>query len=140
MILPYRSATNSGLDQIEDLCPTHILAYAEFGNELPTGSRPRVPLNRYVKASFSIDKPRDVRIQPFLLICRTCHIVTALANHDHPTYIWAVSVKVVQERVVQDTTAVPAFGQVYRQRGFVHCLARDNPVLLRAQTIPSPYF
>jgi hypothetical protein len=34
----------------------------------------------------------------------------------------------------------PANSQVYRQRGFIHCLTRVIPVLLRAQTIPPPSF
>ena len=43
-----------------------------------------------VKASFSVDEARDVRIQSFLLIGRTCRIVTALSIHD-PNVHWVFS-------------------------------------------------
>ena len=104
MILPYRSAADLTPNQIQDLGPTHVLAYSELRHELPTDSRTRVPLDRYVKASFSIDETCDVRIQPFLLIDRTCRIVTFLAVYDPRAYDPGVMATTFRGRVAQDAS------------------------------------
>ena len=49
----------------------YILTNPELRYELPSASRARVPLDRYMKTSFSIYKTCYVRLQPFLLIDRT---------------------------------------------------------------------
>jgi hypothetical protein len=71
MVLLDPSTTQAHGDRVQDLSPFLVLADVELRNELPSGSRARIPLNRYVERSFSIDITRDVRIQPFLLINRT---------------------------------------------------------------------
>ena len=50
-----------------------------------------------MKASFSIDESRDVRIQSFLLIGRTCRIVTFLDNHGPRAYESGVTTTVVSK-------------------------------------------
>ncbi len=104
MILPYRSAADLTPNQIQNLGPTHVFAYSELRHELPTDSRTRVPLDRYVKASFSIDETCDVRIQPFLLIDRTCRIVTFLAVYDPRAYDPGVMATTFRGRVAQDAS------------------------------------
>ena len=64
-------------DEVEDLTPLGALTDVELRNELPTVLRARVPLDRNVERAFSVYVARDVGIQPFLLINRTLHIVTA---------------------------------------------------------------
>ena len=81
MVLPERAAANALSDQVQYPDPSGVLAHAELRHELPTASRTWVPLQRNVKAAFSVDKSRDVGIQSFLLINRTCRIVTAPLTH-----------------------------------------------------------
>ncbi len=64
-------------DEIKNLLPTHIMTNTKLRYELETNSRAWVSLERNVKAAFSVYKSRDVGIQSFLLIDRTCRIVTA---------------------------------------------------------------
>jgi hypothetical protein len=77
MVLAYPSAAEPSQYQVQDLTPLRILADMELRNELPLGPRPRIPLDGDVKRPFSVDVTRNVGIQPFLLIDRTCRIVTA---------------------------------------------------------------
>ena len=102
VVLPYRSTVQSLSNQIQDLRSTDVLTYSKLRDELPTNSRPLVLLDRYVKASFSIDESRDVRIQPFLLIDRTCRIVTFLGCHGAERTA-RVCCHGSRERVAQDT-------------------------------------
>ena len=68
---------NLNYDTAKDLPAVSALADMELRYELPTDSRTRVPLNGDVEGPFSVDVTRNVGIQPFLLIDRTCRIVTA---------------------------------------------------------------
>ena len=70
------STAQAQLDQVEDLTPLRILTDVKLWYELPTGSRTEVLLDGDVKRAFSVDVARDVGIQSFLLIDRTCRIVT----------------------------------------------------------------
>ena len=63
--------------EIKDLTPLGALTHVQLRNELPTVLRARIPLDRYVERSLSVNVARDVGVQPFLLINRTRHIVTA---------------------------------------------------------------
>jgi hypothetical protein len=74
------SAAEPALEEIEDLSPLRVLADVELGHELPTSSCAPVPLNRYVKRTFSVDEASKISIQPFLLIVRTDRIFTAHAH------------------------------------------------------------
>ena len=76
MVLGDATAAQTPLDEVEDLTPFCVLADVELGNELPPESRPVVAANRNVKRTFSVNKTRDVCVQPFLLIVRTAWIVT----------------------------------------------------------------
>jgi hypothetical protein len=116
MVLPQQSTTKRRLDELQQLTSHDVLAHPKLGHELPTDTRARIPLNRYVKASFAIHEARYVRFQPFLLIGRTCRIFTALGVHDRSVRRGCVTI--LRERVAQDTSAIPAYGQVYRQRGY----------------------
>ena len=80
VIPPDPAAAESRCDQVEDLTTLCVLADMELRDELPAGSRRFVPLNGDVERSFPVDETRDVSIQPFLLIGRTCRIVTAHAR------------------------------------------------------------
>ncbi len=80
MILSDPSATKPFDDQVQDLSALRILAHMELGNELPSESGARIPLNGNMKRAFSIDITCDVGIQPFLLIVRTGRIFTAHAH------------------------------------------------------------
>jgi hypothetical protein len=79
MILTNATAAEPVSDEVQDLPPLGILADVKFGNQLPPEPGARVPANRDVKRAFSVDEPRDIGIQPFLLIVRTGWIVTAHA-------------------------------------------------------------
>ena len=83
VIAPDPAAAESRCDQVEDLATLRVLADVELRDELPADSRRCVPLNGDVEGSFPVDETRDVGIQPFLLIGRTCRIVTA--HHRKPT-------------------------------------------------------
>ena len=63
-------------DQLEHLSSVSVLADVELRDELKAESTARIPLHRNRKASFSVDVPSDVAIQPFLLIVRTRYVVT----------------------------------------------------------------
>src|SRR5207253_11403052 len=63
-------------DQLEHLCPVAVLADMELRNELKPDTTRAVALHRDREASFSVDVPCDVAVQPFLLIVRTPHVVT----------------------------------------------------------------
>ena len=80
MVLANPSTAEPLDDQVEDLPSFGILTDMELGDELPTGSRARVPLDRDVERTFSVDVAGYVGIKPFLLIDRTRHIVTAHAT------------------------------------------------------------
>src|SRR5579884_1342097 len=127
MILADRSTTDPIPDQVEDLTTADVLTHSELGNDLPTKSCARVLLNRDVKAAFSIDESRYVRIQPFLLIGRTCRIVTAPVVHGPRAYVSGVMATTFRGRVAQDAPAIPAFSQVYRQRGSFTVSRRSKP-------------
>ena len=74
------AATESVLDQIEDLSSVAVLADVELRNQLKPDPTGRIALYRDREAAFSVDVTRDVAIQPFLLIVRTRHIVTLDAS------------------------------------------------------------
>src|SRR5580658_7008627 len=71
VILPDHPAIKSLSNEVENLDPRHILTNSELRNELKTDSRTGIPLDGYVKATFSINKTCDVGVQSFLLIDRT---------------------------------------------------------------------
>jgi hypothetical protein len=71
MILTKQSTPNQLPGEVKNPCPSNVLADAKRRHKLPTGSRAWVPLNRDVKATFSVYKTSYVRLQPFLLIDRT---------------------------------------------------------------------
>jgi hypothetical protein len=100
----YPSTAKPTLDQVENLTTLGVLTDVELRNELPTGSRRRVPLNGDVKRTFSVDVARNVGIQPFLLIDRTRCVVTFHA----PTL--AVAGDVVSS---SGYTVFPAFSRIY---------------------------
>ena len=77
VIPPDATAAEPSRDQVEDLSALRILADVKLRDELPAGSRRWVPLYGDVERSLPVDESRDVSIQPFLLIGRTCRIVTA---------------------------------------------------------------
>ena len=77
VIAPDPATAEPQSDQVQDLTTLLVLADAELRDELPAGSRRCVPLNGDVERSLPVDETRDVSIQPFLLIGRTCRIVTA---------------------------------------------------------------
>ncbi len=101
-------------NQLEHLSPVSVLADVKLGDELKTESTARITLHRDRKASFSVDVPSDVAIQPFLLIVRTRHVVTIVNIHSDVTMSSAGS------------SEFPAYSQIYRQRS---PLSRDvlNP-------------
>jgi hypothetical protein len=76
MVLSYPSAAESQLDQVEDLTPLGVLADVKFRYESPTDPRARISLDGDVEGTFSVDVTRNVGIQSFLLIDRTCRIFT----------------------------------------------------------------
>ena len=80
VVLANASAAEPALEEIKDLSPLRILADVELRHELPTNSCARVPLNCYVKRTFSVDEASKISIQPFLLIVRTDRIFTAHAH------------------------------------------------------------
>jgi hypothetical protein len=59
------------LNQVKDLPSFRALTDVELWYELPSSSRPLVPLDSDVKRTFSVDVTGYVGIQPFLLIDRT---------------------------------------------------------------------
>ena len=81
MVLLYPSTAESLHEQIEHLAALGVLADMELGNELQLQSRGRVPLDSYVKTSFSVDEAGQIGVEPFLLIVRTDQIVTAHISH-----------------------------------------------------------
>ena len=104
VVLPNRPTADPLPDQVKDLGPAHVLAHTELRHKLPSHSRARIPLDRYVKAAFSIDESRNVRIQPFLLIGRTCRFFTALTVHGTRAYVSGVTAMTSQGRVAQDAS------------------------------------
>ncbi len=117
MVLSQRSAVETLLDEDQDLKPRDVLTHAELGNELPTGSRARIPLQSYMKAAFAIDEACDVRIQSFLLIGRTCRFFTSSTIHSSRSYKPGVSLRSWVLASSARFSAFPAYSQVYRQRG-----------------------
>ena len=111
MVLTNLAAAEALGDEIEDLTPFTVLADVELRQELPAEPCTAVAAHRYVKRAFSVDEPRDIRVQPFLLIVRTRHIVTVRLASDSasPTSSAGFS-------------EFPAYSRIYRQRG-IHCLA-----------------
>jgi hypothetical protein len=113
MVLLDPSTAQAKLDEVEDLTSLRILAYVELRHELPTGPRARISLDGNVEGTFSIDVARDVGIQPFLLVYRTCCIVTA---------------HVRRLAVASDTassagsTVFPAYSRILGQHGKSYCL------------------
>ncbi len=101
-------------DQLEHLRPVSILADMELRNELKTETAARITLHRHREASFSVDVPCDVAVQPFLLIVRTRHVVTIVNVRSDVTMSSA------------GYSEFPAYGRIYRQR---YPLSRDvlNP-------------
>jgi len=81
VVLADRSAAESPSYQVKDLRAKDVLTDSELWHELPFDIRARVPLDRHMKTTFSIDEARDVRIQPFLLIDRICRIFTVSNVH-----------------------------------------------------------
>ncbi len=81
MILTDRSTADLPPYQVKNLDPGDILTSSKLRHELPTAPRAGVPLNRHMKTTFSVNKTRDVRVQSFLLIDRTCHIFTSPDVH-----------------------------------------------------------
>jgi hypothetical protein len=80
MIPPDATAAKAARDQVQDLAALRVLTDMELRDELPSGNRRWVLLNGDVERSLSVDETRDVGIQPFLLIGRTCRVVTAHAG------------------------------------------------------------
>ena len=76
MIFPELSTIEVFTDEIKNLLPTNILTYTKFRHKLKTNSRAWIPLERNMEAAFSVYKSCDVGIQSFLLIDRTCRVVT----------------------------------------------------------------
>jgi hypothetical protein len=76
------TASESCLDQPEDLSPVAVLADMELRDQLKPDTTGRIALHRDREAAFSVDVTRDVAIQPFLLIVRTRHFVTVDAQSD----------------------------------------------------------
>src|SRR5262249_18452624 len=72
----YSAASEPRTDQLEHLSPVAVLADMELRNELKAVVAAWIALHRDREASFSVDVPCDVAIQPFLLIVRTRHVVT----------------------------------------------------------------
>src|SRR5713101_1693576 len=62
--------------QVENLPSFSVLTHMKLRYELPAGPGVLVPLNSYMKRTFSVDVTRYIGIQPFLLIVRTARIVT----------------------------------------------------------------
>ena len=73
-----RDHSPGALCHVQDLDSSLVLTYSKLRHELPSASCARVPLDRHVKTSFSVYESGYVRLQPFLLIGRTCHIFTTL--------------------------------------------------------------
>ena len=103
VVLPYRSTSQSVLDEVQDLLPTHVLIDPELWHQLPAELCARVPLDRYMKAAFSIDEARYVRVQSFLLIGRTCRFVTVAKDHGPRAYGSGVMTTSSCRRVAQDS-------------------------------------
>ena len=106
MILTKRSTTQDSSSKVQDLGPTYVLAYPELWHELPTASRARVLLDCYVETPFSVYKSGYVRLQPFLLIDRTCRVITAL--YVHARIVLSGCITTFSELVAQDTYGVPS--------------------------------
>ena len=81
-VRPDAAATQSRLNQMENLSPVAILADVELRNQLKPDATRRIALHRDREAAFSVDVTRDVAIQPFLLIVRTRHFVTVEIQSD----------------------------------------------------------
>ena len=81
MILADAATPEPSHDEIQDLAAFGILAHMELRNELPTGSRTRIPLKRNVERPFAVNIAGDISIQSFLLIIRTERIVTEHVTH-----------------------------------------------------------
>ena len=77
MILADCSTVETLADEVEDLGPRRVLTDMELRHELPTHPSSRMTLYSHVKRTLAVYEAGDVRIQPFLLIDRTRHIVTA---------------------------------------------------------------
>ena len=71
MILSQQPTAEKLACKVQDLDTTYVLANSKLRHELPTAPRAGIPLDCYMKASFSIYKSGYVRLQPFLLIDRT---------------------------------------------------------------------
>jgi hypothetical protein len=56
MVLSDVAAAEPSAQEIEDLRALAVLADVELRDELPTGSRTRVPLQGHMERSFSVDK------------------------------------------------------------------------------------
>jgi len=56
---------------VQNLDSRLVLTYPKLRHKMPTASCARVPLDRYMKTSFSVYKSGYVRLQSFLLIGRT---------------------------------------------------------------------
>jgi hypothetical protein len=110
MIRPNPSAAEPPQDQVKDLTPLGTLTDVELRDELPAGNRRCVPLDCDVERSLPVDETRDVSIQPFLLIGRTCRIVTAHAGRLTTATDAASSA---------GFSVFPAFGRIYRQQGLL---------------------
>src|SRR5262249_12795719 len=110
------AASESLSYQLENLSPVSVLADVKLRNELKTETTARITLHRNRKASFSVDVPCDVAIQPFLRIVRTRQVVTILNAQSDDTMSRAVY------------SEFPANSQIYSQR---IPLSRDvlNPAL-----------
>jgi hypothetical protein len=80
VVLTDPSAAEPALEEVEDLSPLRVLTDVELGDQLPSGSGTRVPLECDVERAFAIDEASKICIQPFLLIVRTDRIVTAHAD------------------------------------------------------------
>ncbi len=115
VVLSDRSTTNLPPYQVKNLESSDVLTDAELWDELPTATRTGVPLDRHMKTTFSVYKPRDIRVQPFLLIDRTCRIFTSSGVHARS--VCSGCITTFRKRVAQDSTVFPAYSQVYRQRG-----------------------
>ena len=132
VILPDPSAAEPPHHRVEHLPALRVLgvlADVKFRDELPSEASAWIPLDRNMERSFSVDVAGYVGVEPFLLIDRTRHIVTA-----HVTTLAVGPDKVSSAGF----SVVPAYSQIYRQRGQTTVSRRSKPSSRTALTGEQP--
>jgi hypothetical protein len=71
VVLTYPSAVEAFEHQVEDLTTLGVLTAAKLGDQLPSDSGTRIPIDGDVERTFSVDIAGYVGVKPFLLIDRT---------------------------------------------------------------------